>query len=109
MTTDEVFDRGFQVAEHTKATFRSYLFYRVLLATLLFGLYLGGSGPSMLGSYAPHLFATVAPVYLAMALISISVDFTRRLNRATQCYFAIFVDIVAIVYSKVKPMVPPQA
>ncbi len=97
MTLGETLNREVPSTEHTKATFRSYLIYRVLLATLLFALYMGDAGPSNLGSYAPRLYVTVAPVYLTLALFSLSVDYLGQLNRAGQCYFAILVDIVSIV------------
>ena len=78
-------------------TLRLYLVYRVVLSTALWVSFALDTGPAMLGSYAPGLFGIAAQLYLALALLSLTLAYLGSPGRDTLCYFAIFIDICAVV------------
>ena len=75
---------------------RLYLGYRFALAVAVLMLSASGSGPAVLGSHFPDLFAQTALAYFALSLLSLVFASLGLMRPATSCYAAIFIDIVSI-------------
>jgi two-component system, NtrC family, sensor histidine kinase PilS len=70
--------------------------YRLTLASLLLGMVVTGSGPSLLGAHDRAVFIAVGAVYLLCAAIAVYVIRTRRPSFEFQVHLHIGVDICAL-------------
>ncbi len=69
--------------------------YRMIMASLLAGLFLGGLGPSFLGHADPQFYAWTSLSYLALVLASLALMFKRLSSIGVLTHFIVYSDVVA--------------
>ena len=75
---------------------RFYGLYRLVLASLLFLLFISGVGPSLLGKTHVTLYGLTSAAYLLFSIIGLILAWWRRPAFINQVYLLLFVDIVCI-------------
>lgn len=75
---------------------RIYVYYRVVLALLLVGLFMFMPGPPLLGAAHPGLYGYASSLYLLIAALSLVLTGKLRSDPRTQGFVITLTDVIAV-------------
>ena len=97
MRTDKLLQSGFEESDLTWRVLGTLNVFRLILATILLGLFFAGDDPHFFGDRYPAVFSATAAGYLVFSIISGLAIRQRWVTAGPQILAQVTVDIVAIV------------